>query len=280
MTVLETVADVRAAMAQVRCAGRRIAFVPTMGYLHDGHLALVARARAIADVVVASIYVNPTQFAPGEDLSTYPRDTDGDRAKLASAGCDFLFQPDSSEVYPHGFSTFVAVEGVTRLYEGASRPSHFRGVATVVAKLFNVVRPHVAVFGQKDAQQVAVVRRMSEDLDLGVEIDVVETIREPDGLARSSRNVYLGTDERRRAVALSRALRDACDAVEAGVSLDEARARMRSILEPAVDAIDYADIVDATTFEPATGAEGERLLAIVAARIGRTRLIDNMFVTP
>jgi pantoate--beta-alanine ligase len=280
MTVVDTVAAMRAAMEEVRCARRTIGFVPTMGFLHDGHLALVERARELCDVVVVSIFVNPTQFAPGEDLTTYPRDSDGDRRKLESAGCDFLFQPESVEVYPDGFSTFVVVDGLTRLYEGAARPTHFRGVATVVAKLLNIVRPHVAVFGRKDAQQVAVVRRMIADLNLGCELSVVETLRESDGLARSSRNVYLSPEERERAVVLSRSLGAGRDAIASGATLDDARALMRSTLAASVDTLDYVDIVDAATFEPAVdGATGE-LLAIVAASIGRTRLIDNIVIQP
>jgi pantoate--beta-alanine ligase len=275
MRILETIPAVRAAMAEARAGGRRIGLVPTMGFLHDGHLALVERARSVSDVVVVSIFVNPTQFAPGEDLATYPRDADGDRRKLEAAGCDILFQPESREVYPDGFSTFVDVEGVSRLYEGAIRPSHFRGVATVVAKLFNIVRPDVAVFGQKDAQQVAVIRRMIADLDFDIALEVVETRRESDGLARSSRNVYLSTDERVRAVALSRALAAAREALASGCTLDETRAAMRSALEGDVDTIDYADVVDKATFEPAVDGEASSLLAIVAARLGRTRLIDN-----
>ena len=275
METLETIPAVRAAMATARADGRRVALVPTMGFLHPGHIALVERARAVCDVVVASIFVNPTQFAPGEDLATYPRDADGDRRKLEAAGCDFLFQPDSNEVYPDGFSTFVSVEGVSRLFEGAIRPTHFRGVATVVAKLFNIVRPDVAVFGQKDAQQVAVIRRMIDDLDFGIALEIVETVREPDGLARSSRNVYLAPDDRLRAVALSKSLEAARGAIEDGASLDEARARMRSTLEPSVDAIDYAEIVEAASFEPARDGVADGLLAIVAARVGGTRLIDN-----
>ncbi|HVK39757.1 MAG TPA: pantoate--beta-alanine ligase [Candidatus Kapabacteria bacterium] len=275
METLETIPAVRAAMATARADGRRVALVPTMGFLHPGHIALVERARAVCDVVVASIFVNPTQFAPGEDLATYPRDADGDRRKLEAAGCDFLFQPDSNEVYPDGFSTFVSVEGVSRLFEGAIRPTHFRGVATVVAKLFNIVRPDVAVFGQKDAQQVAVIRRMIDDLDFGIALEIVETVREPDGLARSSRNVYLAPDDRLRAVALSKSLEAARGAIEDGGSLDEARARMRSTLEPSVDAIDYAEIVEAASFEPARDGVADGLLAIVAARVGGTRLIDN-----
>lgn len=275
MRSLATVEEVRAALEEPRRAGRLIGLVPTMGFLHDGHLALVERARSLCDIVVVSIFVNPTQFAPGEDLATYPRDADGDRRKLEEAGCDILFQPDSREVYPDGFSTFVLVERVSRLYEGALRPTHFRGVATIVAKLFNIVRPHVAVFGQKDAQQVAVIRQMVADLDIDIEIEIVETLREPDGLARSSRNIYLGPEERSRAVALWRSLEAACDAVAKGRTLAEARALMRRTLEPAVDSIDYADIVDASTFEPAVDGSDGSLLAIVAARLGRTRLIDN-----
>ena len=278
MIVVETSSAIRALLEAERLSGRRIAFVPTMGFLHDGHMELVRRARSIADIVVASIYVNPTQFAPHEDLAAYPRDSKGDREKLESEGCDFLFQPESSEVYPEGFSTFVSVEGVTKRYEGEARPHHFRGVATVVAKLFNIVGPHVAVFGQKDAQQVAVIRRMTTDLDLAIDLEIVQTVREDDGLARSSRNVYLSESERRRAVGLYRGLVAACDAAAAGATVDEARSVLFACVKRDVDAVDYADIVDPVTFEPIDMGGATPALAIVAARVGRTRLIDNMEV--
>ncbi len=252
----------------------RVGFVPTMGYLHAGHLALVERARAVADLVVASIFVNPTQFAPTEDLAVYPRDPDGDAAKLAAAGCDVLFAPGVVDVYPAGFSSSVFVEGITSRYEGAFRPDHFRGVATVVAKLFNMVHPHVAVFGQKDAQQVAVVRRMIADLNFPIELEVVPTVREPDGLAMSSRNVYLSASDRREALSIWRGLCAARDAVARGASPRDAELALRAELSSQF-AIDYADVINAHTFQPAEHS-AEPLLAVFAGRIGSTRLIDNL----
>lgn len=263
----------RAASLEARGNGRTLGFVPTMGYLHAGHLALVERARREADIVAASIYVNPTQFAPGEDLSRYPRDPEGDIAKLEAAGCDLLYLPRQQEIYPEGFGTYVAAEGITSRYEGASRPTHFQGVTTIVAKLFNIVIPDAAVFGQKDAQQVAVIGKMIRDLSYGVRLVVVETMREPDGLAMSSRNVYLSADERREALSISAALRGAREGVSGGETIPGAIEYMRRTLSPAF-APDYVDVVDPATFEPAT--EGGARLAIIAGRIGRTRLIDNM----
>lgn len=276
MIVVAGVSELRNAIDALAADGKRTGFVPTMGFLHEGHIALIERAREVSDVVVASIFVNPSQFGPTEDLATYPRDIDGDHRKLEAAGCDILFQPDSREVYPEGFSTFVVVGGVSSRFEGEVRPTHFKGVATVVAKLFNIVRPHVAVFGQKDAQQVAVIKRMVADLNMQVAIEVVDTVREPDGLARSSRNIFLSEQERAKAIVLSRALRAACDAVARGETLDAAREAMNATLLNAVDSVDYADIVDEATFEPAVDTAGRSLVAIVAARLGRTRLIDNM----
>ena len=271
MLVIDNITDLRAAMRE---QGGRVGFVPTMGYLHAGHLALVERARAGADLVVASIYVNPAQFAPTEDLTTYPRDTEGDTRKLAEGGCDILFLPKNDEIYPEGYSTYVTVGDVTERYEGAFRPDHFRGVATIVAKLFNIVRPDIAVFGQKDAQQVAVIRKMILDLNYPIELAVVETVREPDGLAMSSRNVYLSPEERREALSISRALRAARETIEGGRGVEEAMERMRGTLSGEIR-LDYADIIDAGTFEVAR--DGDRtLLGIIAGRIGRTRLIDNM----
>ncbi len=275
MRIIESLNQMRDASLEARGNGRSVGFVPTMGYLHAGHLALVERARREADIVAASIYVNPTQFAPGEDLSRYPRDPEGDAAKLQAAGCDLLYLPRQEEIYPEGFGTYVAAEGITSRYEGASRPTHFRGVTTIVAKLFNIVLPDVAVFGQKDAQQVAVIAKMIRDLSYGVRLVVVETMREPDGLAMSSRNVYLSADERREALSISAALRAAREAVRGGETLHGAIEHMRRTLSPAF-APDYVDVVDPGTFEPATG--GGAGLAIIAGRIGRTRLIDNMLL--
>ncbi len=263
----------RTACQEIRRGGQTLGFVPTMGYLHAGHLGLVKRAAQEADQVAVSIYVNPTQFAAGEDLSSYPRDLDGDMAKLESAGCNILYLPKQAEIYPAGFATYVVPEAVTSRYEGAARPTHFRGVATVVAKLFNILVPDVAVFGQKDAQQVAVIARMIRDLSYGVRLVVVDTMREPDGLAMSSRNVYLDADARREALSISAALRAAQQADAAGASVADIIALAQSVLSPAFKT-DYIDVVDPETFEPAGGA-GPRL-AIIAGRLGRTRLIDNM----
>lgn len=266
--------QMRAACAEIRRSGSTLGFVPTMGYLHDGHLALVERARAEADVVVASIYVNPTQFAPGEDLATYPRDPDGDRAKLEAAGCEILFLPKSNEIYPDDFSTYVVMEEIFARYEGAFRPTHFRGVATIVAKLFNIVGPDVAVFGQKDAQQVAVIRRMIRDLSYGIRLAVVETIRDPDGLAMSSRNVYLSPEERQEALSISAALRAGRECISTGADNYVALEQMRATLSPSITP-DYIDIIDPETFDHAANRSGP-LLGIFAGRVGRTRLIDNM----
>lgn len=277
MTTIESAEELRTLVRHARVDGKRIGFVPTMGYLHAGHITLVERLRRTCDFVVASIFVNPTQFAPTEDLATYPRDLDGDRRKLEEAGCDLLFVPSVGTMYPEGFSTYVLVEGITGRYEGASRPTHFRGVTTIVAKLFNMVQPDVAAFGQKDAQQVAVIRRMIRDLNFGIELLVVETVRESDGLAMSSRNVYLTSDDRNHAVTISRALFAARAAVAAGAGPREAEDVMRRTLSPEIK-LDYADVIDADTFEPATDPDGS-LLAVVAGRVGRTRLIDNLPLT-
>ena len=274
MRTIDAIDDLRQLSESMRQGLRTIALVPTMGYLHDGHLALVEKARSRADVVVTSIFVNPTQFAQGEDLSVYPRDPDGDARKLEAAGCDILFTPAPAAMYPPGFDSFVQVDGVTSLFEGAFRPTHFRGVTTVVAKLFNIVRPRYAYFGQKDAQQVAVIRKMIVDLDFDIRMIVVETLREADGLAMSSRNVYLSEDDRRHALTISRALRAAREAISGGASLDDARQRMLKELSPAIQ-VDYAEIIDGDRFEPATDLSG-RLVGIFAGRVGRTRLIDNM----
>ncbi len=266
--------ELRERLRAERAAGKRIGFVPTMGFLHDGHLSLVARALELTDLVVASIFVNPTQFAPGEDLTTYPRDPEGDERKLREAGCAYLYMPQVDEMYPPGFATHVAVDGVTGVYEGASRPTHFKGVTTVVSKLFNIVTPDVALFGQKDAQQVAVVRRMIRDLNFGIELVVGETVREEGGLAMSSRNVRLSADDREHALTISRALFEARDAVAAGADPRRAEEVMRSVLSPAIE-LDYADVIDPDTFERAESAEGP-LLGIIAGRVGKTRLIDNL----
>ncbi len=281
MRIVRTVADLRAALAPPRRAGRTIGLVPTMGALHEGHLSLVRAARADHDVVVVSLFVNPTQFAPTEDLAAYPRDEARDAELAGEAGADLLFAPPVEEVYPPGFATTVHVAGVAEPLEGAQRGSgHFDGVATVVTKLLNMVGPTAAYFGQKDAQQAAVIRRFVRDLDIPVAIEIRPTVREPDGLALSSRNAYLTADERPRAVALSRALDAAREAVEAGVTDPAAvtatarRAMAAHDVEP-----EYLALVDPDTFLPVDAIDGDVLVA-VAARVGKARLIDNATIHP
>lgn len=274
--------ELRRAVDGYRRAGERVGFVPTMGALHEGHLSLVRRAGALADRVVASIFVNPTQFNQPEDLERYPRTPERDAALLEEAGCDLLFLPDEATLYPSGPSgstTWVVPEGPAEGLEGEFRPGHFRGVATVVLKLFGLVRPDLAVFGEKDAQQLAVVQRMVADLHLLVEIVPGPTVREEDGLAMSSRNVRLDPEERRAALVLSRALGQAREAARregAGGSADAVRRVLREVLagEPRAR-VDYAEVVDAESFQPVERLSGEVVLPI-AVWIGETRLIDNV----
>jgi pantoate--beta-alanine ligase len=247
-----------------------------MGALHEGHLELVRRARERCAAVVASIFVNPLQFAPDEDLATYPRDLEHDREKLAAAGVDALFQPDVSAMYPANFSTFVEVEPLGAAFEGAQRPGHFRGVTTVIVKLLNIVQPDVLFLGQKDAQQAVLLRKMIADLDFSVDVEIVPTVREPDGLARSSRNRYLDSTRRAEAVTLYRALSTTLRAFQDGARKADALAGGAAMLSPNAQ-LDYLEIVDAQTFEP---IEEFRPPAFVigAARFGTTRLIDNLWV--
>jgi pantoate--beta-alanine ligase len=275
--VIRTPAEMTAWSLAARARGERVAFVPTMGALHDGHVKLLREARPLGQKLVLSIFVNPTQFGPNEDLARYPRDLPGDLAKAAGAGTDVAYVPEARDVYPAGFQTTVEVPELARGLCGPFRPGHFAGVATVVCKLFNVVRPDVAVFGEKDYQQLAIVRRMVADLDMGIEIVGIPTVREPDGLAMSSRNAYLSPQERARALSLSRALFAARDAA-AGGARDGARlvADARAALD--VDRVDYVELVDADTLRPVTVIERPAVLA-VAAFIGRTRLIDNVRVS-
>jgi pantoate--beta-alanine ligase len=278
--VIRAPAEMTAWVAAARARGERIVFVPTMGALHEGHVTLLRAARALiardAGRLVLSIFVNPTQFGPNEDLARYPRDLAGDLAKAAGAGTDAAFVPEARDVYPAGFQTTVEVRELARGLCGPFRPGHFAGVATVVCKLFNVVRPDVAVFGEKDYQQLAIIRRMVADLDMGIEIVGVPTVREADGLAMSSRNAYLSPAERARALSLSRALFAARDAVAGGARQAEAIvAQARAALD--VDRVDYVELVDAATLQPMTIVDGPAVLA-VAAFVGRTRLIDNVRV--
>lgn len=264
------------ALVALRAGGHRIALVPTMGALHAGHLALVEEARRQADRIVATIFVNPLQFGEGEDLDRYPRQEKEDARALDQAGADLLWVPTPEQMYPAGFSTTVSVKDLSRRWEGEARPGHFDGVATVVAKLFGAVRPDVALFGEKDFQQLAVIRRMTADLNLGVEIVAVPTVRDSDGLALSSRNAYLSEEERARAVALPNALLAAAEAIERGEAPGPAvEAARRAIAEAGFDPIDYVALVDAVTLEPVTEPAG-RMRLIAAAHIGRTRLIDNV----
>jgi pantoate--beta-alanine ligase len=278
--IVRDIETLRQAMAELREGGGTIGFVPTMGALHAGHMALVAEGKRHADHVVVSIFVNPKQFAANEDLSTYPRREAADTRMLEEGGCALLWAPEVVAMYPEGFATNVGVAGLSDDLDGAARPGHFDGVATVVLKLLNQVRPAVALFGEKDYQQLAIIRRMVRDLDLPVAILGVPTQRDADGLALSSRNVYLGEEERRAARALPRALGEAASAILQGGAVEEALAAAREKLAKAgFDPIDYVALRDAETLDPVVILErSARLLA--AARIGRTRLIDNLPVTP
>jgi pantoate--beta-alanine ligase len=276
---VNTIADLRAALDERRRGGASVALVPTMGALHEGHLALVRRARELADVVVVSVFVNPLQFGPTEDLDRYPRTLEADVAALAGVGVEFVFAPTVAEMYPDGpSSTRVAAGTVGSLYEGASRPGHFDGMLTVVAKLFSIAQPDIAVFGQKDAQQVFLVRRMVRDLDLRLGVEVVPTVREDDGLALSSRNRFLDEGGRAAALVLSEALAAAADA--AGEGVDEALAEAVAAFgdHDGVE-LDYFVIVDPDTFLPVAADASGPALALVAAKVGATRLIDNRAVT-
>jgi pantoate--beta-alanine ligase len=282
-SVLRAKVALRARLEQPRREGLTIGLVPTMGYLHDGHLSLLRAARAECDLVVMSLFVNPTQFGPGEDLDRYPRDEERDLRLAAEAGVDLVYAPPVEEVYPDGFATAVAVGGnLTSVLDGdpARRgPEHFRGVTTVVAKLFNSVGPDVAYFGQKDAQQAAVIRRMARDLDFPVRIEVLPTVREADGLAMSSRNAYLDEEDRRRALAISRAL----GAAERGAgeeSLSAGLAAARRELAAAGIEPEYLEARDAESLQPVAALNGRPVLVAVAAQVGAARLIDNVLIRP
>lgn len=279
MRTVRTVEELRAQLRPARMEGRTIGLVPTMGAFHRGHVSLMERARDTTDVVVVSLFVNPTQFAPTEDLSAYPRDEAKDAEMAATAGVDVLFAPPVEEVYPDGFQTTVTVGALAQPLEGAQRPGHFDGVATVVTKLLNMVQPDVAFFGQKDAQQALVVRRVVQDLDIPVRIEVCPTVREPDGLAMSSRNAYLGPAERERAIALRRAL----DAAEQAVAAGEREATIvataaHKAMEPYGVEPEYLALVAADSLQPVDRLDGEILVAL-AARVGPARLIDNTLIT-
>jgi pantoate--beta-alanine ligase len=283
---LRTKAELRAAVAMAKREGQTVGFVPTMGYLHQGHLSLIQAARAECDLVVMSLFVNPTQFGEGEDLDAYPRDEERDLHLAGEAGADLVFAPAVEEVYPDGlgeFATYVEVAGpLTNVLDGDPEqrgPGHFRGVTTVVAKLFNIVHPDVAYFGQKDAQQAVVIRRMVRDLDFPVRIEVLPTVREADGLAMSSRNAYLGPEDRERATALSRALEAAERGAREG-SLEMGLEAARRELATAAIEPEYMEARDAETLERVHALEGRPVLVLVAAHVGAARLIDNVLIQP
>ena len=275
MEVVETIPAMRAARAGYPTIG----LVPTMGFLHAGHLSLVARAKAECGACAVTIFVNPTQFAPSEDFGRYPRDLPRDLALLEAAGADIVFTPPPSEMYPPGFATSIDVGPVAHPLEGASRPGHFSGVATVVAKLFNIAQPTRAYFGQKDAQQAAVIRRLARDLDFPLEVVIAPTVREADGLAMSSRNSYLSPEERASAVVLHRALTEAATRYAAGERDAEAiRAAMRAVLAAEAKAqVEYVSVADLETLEDLQRIEAGALVSL-AVRLGRTRLIDNLLL--
>lgn len=258
-----------------------LGLVPTMGALHEGHTALVKRAREECSRVVASVFVNPKQFGPKEDFAKYPRDLNADAEKLASAGIDVLFAPEASEMYPNGFRTYVNVEGISERLEGRTRPGHFRGVATVVLKLFETAQPHFAYFGRKDAQQVRIIRDMARDLNLDAEIVICPIVREADGLALSSRNVYLSAQERQPATVLYRALTAVRNELAAGVrdALQLQTVMQEIIGEEPLAVADYAEIVNAETFEPVVRV-ARPSYAVLAVYVGKTRLIDNLYMEP
>lgn len=276
MQIIESVADMQKFSLATRRSGRTIAFVPTMGYLHDGHASLLREGRLRGDLLVLSIFVNPTQFGVGEDFESYPRDLARDRAVAEGAGVDVIFAPAAREMYPSGYQTYVDVERLTLPLCGASRPGHFRGVTTVVSKLFNIVQPDVALFGTKDYQQLAVIRRMAADLNMPVEVVGMPIVREADGLALSSRNAYLSPEQRQAALCLSRSLREARELYRGGSrDVAQLRERVAAIIAAEPSAmVDYIEFRHGDSLEEVAVADGLTLLAL-AVKIGATRLIDN-----
>ena len=278
IVVVRNIDEMQKKAEGLRLQGKRIGVVPTMGSLHEGHLSLIRTALLHADYVITTLFVNPTQFGPKEDFSRYPRDFERDLSLASNAGCDILFAPETRDMYPEGYSAFVSVEGITDVLEGKSRPGHFRGVTTVVAKLFNITKPHVAVFGQKDAQQAAVIRQMTKDLNFAIQIIVAPIVREVDGLAMSSRNAYLTPQQRKEAVVLSRSLKLAEQRVAEGAR--ECREIIREmadlITKNSTGEIDYISVADNRTLKELDRADdGKEILVSMAVRFGSTRLIDN-----
>jgi pantoate--beta-alanine ligase len=279
--IIKTISEMQNVSEQLRFEGKKIALVPTMGYLHRGHATLIERARTLADVVVTSIFVNPTQFAPNEDFTRYPRDLVHDTKIAEAAGADIIFHPSASDMYPPTSSTYVMVEDVSKLLEGGFRPTHFRGVTTVVAKFFNIVKPHIAIFGQKDAQQVFIIQKMVRELNINVQLMVVPIVREEDGLALSSRNAYLSEEERKRALVLSQSLSKAKEHILAG---ERNLAQLRSEIQTTIQSgqptgIDYIAFINPETFQPTEVLSPHGVLIALAVRFGTTRLIDNILIT-
>jgi pantoate--beta-alanine ligase len=281
MKLIDSVTRITTLVKMLKKEAKSIGFVPTMGYLHEGHISLVKTAKKHTDVVIMSIFVNPIQFGPNEDFEKYPRDIKHDEELAENAGVDVMFYPSSREMYPEGYATYVNVENLANRLCGASRPDHFRGVATVVVKLFNIVKPDVAYFGQKDAQQALVIRKMVRDLNMDIEIKTMPIVRERDGLAMSSRNIYLSEAERRDALILNESLEKAASLVEAGErdSAKIIKAMKEMIMTRPLVKIDYISIVDTKELEKLPNISGEALIAL-AAFVGKTRLIDNVIVNP
>ena len=280
MRIVRTISELRAVIKTMRDGGQRIGFVPTMGYLHEGHAALIRQSTARCNHTVVSVFVNPTQFGPGEDMARYPQDLERDQSLCLKLGVDVLFLPEASEIYPTGFCTFVEPGALGDELCGRFRPGHFRGVATVVAKLFNIVQPDLAFFGQKDLQQTVIIRRMVRDLNMPVDILVAPTIREADGLALSSRNTYLSSEERKRALGISRGISAAEAAFHAG---ERQSSQLLSLVNghlKAMDEVQYCTLVDFLTLEPVEGEIKRNAALCVAAMVGRTRLIDNVLLSP
>lgn len=277
MRVIDKISDLKAIIRSQKNQGKSIGFVPTMGYLHEGHLSLVKASKHDNDFTIMSIFVNPIQFGVNEDLDRYPRDLDGDSQKANSAGVDLIFAPSVAEMYPQGYNTFVEVSGITDKLCGKSRPGHFKGVTTVVAKLFNLVEPDKAYFGQKDAQQAAVIRKMVRELNMNIEIITCPIVRESDGLAMSSRNVYLNREERKAALVLSKSLYETEARVKEGERNGERllQAIRQNITAEKMAEIDYVEMMDADTLEDVREIQGKVLVAL-AVRFGKTRLIDNI----
>ncbi|MFH0844779.1 MAG: pantoate--beta-alanine ligase [Pseudomonadota bacterium] len=280
MDVIESAYGMQKRAKEIRQEGKRIAFVPTMGFFHEGHLELMRVGKRHADKVIISLFVNPTQFGPGEDFKQYPRDLEGDLSKAEGVGVDIAFVPSAEEMYPEGFQAWISVKKVTRHLCGLSRPGHFDGVTTVVAKLFNMTKPHVSIFGEKDYQQLTVIRRMVKDLNMDMDILGIPIVREPDGLAMSSRNTYLNDEERLSALSLKKSLDLAGEMVKGGErdSLKIKRAVEHFILGHPHTEIDYITLCHPETLENVTTVEDETLLAL-AVKVGKTRLIDNSVIT-